>query len=74
MHTAALLVPPLPRRIASRPVLWMAATMELGAAVPSTRMSWSARRASTLVIPFPHSVSTSFVSEMDEMMYLVFSV
>lgn len=44
-------VVPLPRRTASRPVAWIADTMALGAAVPSTSTSWSLRFASTLWIP-----------------------
>ena len=42
---------PLPRRMASRPVDWIAATMEEGATVPSIETNWSWRFASTLVMP-----------------------
>jgi hypothetical protein len=51
MHTAALFGAPLPRRIASRPVDWMAATKADGAAVPWIATTWVARSASTLVMP-----------------------
>lgn len=47
----ALLVVPLPRRIASRPVSWMAATMLDGAAVPSTNTNWFSRFASIFFTP-----------------------
>lgn len=46
-----LLDVPLPRRIASRPVPWIAETMELGGALPSTKTSWSFRLASTFRTP-----------------------
>jgi len=39
IHTAALSALPEPRRMASRPVSWMAATMAEGAALPVTEMS-----------------------------------
>jgi hypothetical protein len=45
------LVVPLPLNIASLPVAWMAATIAEGAAIPSIATSWSARLASTFVIP-----------------------
>ena len=49
--TAALFEAPEPRSIASRPVCWIAATIEEGAAVPSMEMSCEERSAVTLVIP-----------------------
>lgn len=42
---------PLPRRIASRPVDWIASTIADGAAVPSTETNWSLRLAVTFSIP-----------------------
>jgi hypothetical protein len=42
---------PLPRRMASRPVPCMAATMRDGAVVPSTSTNWSLKLASTFRIP-----------------------
>lgn len=51
-----LFVVPLPRRIASRPVSWMAETMELGGAVPSMKTSWSLRLASTFLMPIENRI------------------
>ena len=42
---------PLPRRIASRPVDWIADTTALGGAVPSMKTNWSLRFASTFFTP-----------------------
>jgi hypothetical protein len=42
---------PLPRRIASRPVLCIASTIAEGAALPSIDTSWSSRLAVTFFIP-----------------------
>lgn len=53
---AVLLDVPLPRRIASRPVSWIAETILLGGAVPSMKISWSFRLASTLLIPDARTV------------------
>lgn len=47
MQTAALLDLPLPRRMASRPVDWMALRMREGAVVPVVWTSWVARSAET---------------------------
>lgn len=51
MQTAALSALPEPRRMASRPVSWIAATIAEGAAVPVIFMSWSLSEAETLCIP-----------------------
>ena len=51
MQTAAELGAPLPRRMASRPVDWMAETTEDGGAVPVIATSWEARLASIFVMP-----------------------
>ena len=51
IHTAALLDFPLPRRMASRPVDWMAETMLDGGVVPVMWMSWVARSAETEWMP-----------------------
>ena len=60
-----LLAVPLPRRIASRPVAWMAETIELGGAVPSMKTSWSLRLASTLLMPTTVSRSESYIWTCD---------
>lgn len=51
MQTAALSALPEPRRMASRPVDSIAETMEEGAALPVTEMSWAFRSAETLLMP-----------------------
>jgi hypothetical protein len=52
MQTAALPPLPEPRRMASRPVSWIADTMAEGAALPVTEMSCALRSAETSLIPF----------------------
>ena len=51
MQTAALPPLPEPRRMASRPVSWIADTMAEGAALPVTEMSCALRSAETSLIP-----------------------
>lgn len=52
MQTAALLLDlPLPRRMASRPVDWMAVTTAEGAVVPLMWTSWEERSAETVWMP-----------------------
>jgi hypothetical protein len=51
MQTAALPPLPEPRRIASRPVSWIADTIADGAALPVTEMSCALRSAETSLIP-----------------------
>jgi hypothetical protein len=51
MQTAAEFGWPLPRRMASRPVPWIAATMADGAADPLMATICCSRSPSTLVIP-----------------------
>lgn len=57
MQTAALSALPEPRRMASRPVDSIAETMEEGAALPVTEMSWDFRSAETLWMPGRRGVS-----------------
>jgi hypothetical protein len=51
MQTAALPPLPEPRRMASRPVSWIADTIAEGAALPVTEMSCALRSAETSLIP-----------------------
>ena len=51
MQTAALSALPEPRRIASRPVSWIAETIAEGAALPVMDISWFLRSAETLEMP-----------------------
>jgi hypothetical protein len=52
MQTAALPPFPEPRRMASRPVSWIADTIAEGAALPVTEMSCALRSAETSLIPY----------------------
>lgn len=51
MHTAAELSLPVPRRIASRPVDWMAVTSDEGAALPVMATSCEGRSVEMWVTP-----------------------